>query len=138
MTAKVLRRTELNRKLARLPQVAKQEIRKALAKSADEIVALARNLAPVDSGALRRSIGWTWGAAPKGSVSLASASVGALTLTIFAGNDEVFWARWQEFGTQHHAAHPFFFVSYRALRKRAKSRISRATTSAAKKVAANG
>lgn len=136
MTAKVLRRAELNRKFAALPQIAKDEIRKALARSAGEIAAFARSLVPVDSGALRDSIGWTYGAAPKGSMTLASAAVGELTVTVFAGNSEAYYARWVEFGTQKMTAQPYFFPAYRALRKRARSRVSRATTAAAKKVAA--
>lgn len=138
MTAKILRVAELNRKLARLPQIAKDEIRAALAKSADEIVRLAKSLVPVNTGALRDSIGWTWGRAPKGSLAIAEANVGGLTLTVFAGNDEAFWARWVEFGTVKMAKQPYFFVSYRAQRKSTRSRVSRAITKAAKKVAANG
>lgn len=131
----VQNRERLLRKLAALPNAVKAPIRTALAKSADEIVALAKSLVAVDEGDLRNSIGWTWGAAPRGSIRLASATVGEFTVTVFAGNDEVFWARWQEFGTTHHAAQPFFFVSYRALRKRARSRIARETNKAMKQVA---
>lgn len=126
----------LNRKLAALPAVAKDEIRKAIAQSAREIADLAENLVPKDSGKLAGSIGWTWGEAPKGSIALATAKAGDLTATVYAGDDEAYYARWVEFGTQKMAAQPFFFVSYRALRKRSKSRIRRAGTKAAKKVAA--
>ena len=133
--AKILGQDRLAKKLRQLPLIAKEEIRKALGQSADEIVALARSLAPKDSGELARSIDWTWGEAPKGAMVLARGKVGDLTLTIFAGNDEAYYARWVEFGTQKMQAQPFFFVSYRALRKRTKSRITRATTKAAKKVA---
>lgn len=147
---------------------------------ADEIVALARSLVPVSSGALRNSIGWTWGDAPDGSLILGSvrkisrsrrkiktkADVrreAGLAITIYAGDDEAFYARWVEFGTQAtqargsrrnnrfrnifvatkeyraHAAtpaQPFFYPAYRALRKSVKSRIRRAANKAAKLVAA--
>lgn len=138
MTAKVRGVEKLNRKLAALPKVAKDEIRKALAKSADEIAAMARRLVPVDSGALRESIGWTYGRAPKGSLVLARGGVEGLTVTVFAGNDKEFYARWVEFGTVNMRAQPYFFPSYRANRRRARSRISRGVTAAAKKVAGGG
>lgn len=137
MSVKIKGRSSLQRKLAALPQVAKDEIRKALAQSAREITDLAESLVPKDSGKLAGSIGWTWGDAPKGSMVLAQGSAGELTVTVYAGDDEAFYARWVEFGQQKMAAQPFFFVSYRALRKRAKSRIKRAQTKAAKKVAAS-
>lgn len=137
MSARIQGLDRLNRKLAALPAVARAEMEKALAKSADEIVALARSLVPVDDGALKASIGWTWGAAPRGAIALASGSAGGLTVTVFAGSDEAFYARWVEFGTVKMAARPFFFVSYRALRKRTKNRIRRSQRAAAKKVAAS-
>lgn len=135
--AKALGQDKLIKKLRLMPKVAKDEIKVALAKGADEIVLMARALAPKDSGDLARSIAWTWGEAPKGAMVLARGEVGELTLTIFAGSDKAYYARWIEFGTQKMQAQPFFFVSYRALRKRTKSRITRATTKAAKKVAAS-
>lgn len=126
---------KLLRKLAALPNAVKKDIKAAIGKSADEMVALAKNLVPVDSGALRDSIGWTFGQAPKGSMRLASATVSEFTVTIYAGNDDAFWARWVEFGTINTIAQPFFFPSYRALRKRARSRIARQTNKAMKQVA---
>jgi len=134
----------LKQKLAALPKVAVAEMQKAMEQSADEIVAMARNLVPVDQGALRSSIGWTWGDPPKGAIVLGKVKRTArqratqeagLLITIFAGDDKAFYARWVEFGTTKSAAQPFFFPSYRALRKRTKSRIRRSQTKAAKKVA---
>jgi HK97 gp10 family phage protein len=68
---------------------------------------------------------------------IAQAKQGDLTATIYVGDDEAYYARWIEFGTQKMAAQPFFFVAYRALRKRSKSRIKRSQRKAAKKVAAS-
>lgn len=128
---------QLRAKLRALPAVAKDEIRKVLAENAEEIVNMARRLAPVESGALRASIGWTFGKAPKGSMVLAEGGTDEadLRVTVYAGNDRAFYARWQEFGTVNMAANPFFFVSYRALRRRVRSRLTRATRNAARKVA---
>lgn len=142
----------LQRKLRVLPDAVRKRIKQAMAEVANDIVNMAKGLVATDSGALRNSINWTWGDAPKGSISLATvAGVGGakdLTITIYAGNDEAFYARWIEFGTAPHAqpnrgiqhpgtsAQPFFYVSYRANRRRGKAKISRSITKAAKDVAA--
>lgn len=153
----------LNRRLLKMPDAARKEISIAMEKGAEEVVILAKSLAPVgqvsgvnssnNPGALRDSIGWTWGRAPKGSITLGRVvdKSNDLVITIFAGNDQAFYARWVEFGTKAHGIdavnaptmgragrnfgkhvnHPgakqtaFFYPAYRALRKRVKSRISR-------------
>ena len=158
--------SSLQRKLRALPLRVKALIREAMGKGADEIVAMAKSLVAVDDGTLRDSIGWTWGKAPRGSLTIGSIKEtgGDLTITIYAGDDEAFYARWIEFGTAPHStskgggtkagqallssgggtshpgssARPFFYVSYRALRKRTRGRITRAINKAAKDVAAGG
>ncbi|WP_336801475.1 HK97-gp10 family putative phage morphogenesis protein [Kaistia sp. MMO-174] len=149
----ILGLAKLERKLSRMPLAATAAIRTAMESVADEIVRLARSLAPVDDGDLRASIGWTWGAPPRGSLTLgkvARSSLGrGLTITVYAGNSEAFWARWVEFGTAPHEvggkfagaehpgtrAQPFFFPAYRASRKSAKRKIGTAVRKAAKQVA---
>lgn len=132
------------RKLAAMPAVAREEIRAAIAASAEEIVDLMKRMVPVDKGDLRDSIAWTWGNAPKGTTVLAtSSSRGAaadagLVATIYAGGGDAYHAFWVEFGTVNMKAQPFFFPAFRIGKKRARSRIARATTKAAKKVAAGG
>ncbi len=146
MATKVSGLGELRKKIAALPEAMRAEIRAALEKGADEMVAMAKRLCPVDSGALRDSIGWTWGEPPKGSVVLASGSTErGETITIYAGSSDktmgpadAFYARWVEFGTVNMRAQPFFFPSWRALRKRIKSRNTRAVSAVMKKVAAGG
>lgn len=153
---KVIGLDRLNRKLALLPIAAQRRIREAMADGAREIVAMMKSLVSVDSGALRDSIDWTWGAAPKGSLTIASvrgrgmSSTGSEnTITIFAGNADAYYARFVEFGTAAHtaggmfagatipaiAASPFFFVSYRANRKRVKRKITQAVNKSAREVA---
>ncbi|MBY3386403.1 HK97-gp10 family putative phage morphogenesis protein [Rhizobium laguerreae] len=150
MTVKGLK--ELQRKLDRLPAVAKARIREAMEQGADEIVTMMRSLVPTDRGDLRDSIAWTYGRAPKGALSLGKVQAvgGDLTITIYAGNATAYYSRFVEFGTASHtaggkfagatipaiAASPFFFVSFRANRKKVKSRITRAINKAAKEVAA--
>lgn len=151
---KVLGLEKLNRKLKKLPAAAEKRIKEAMEVGANEIVALMKSLVAVDSGELRDSIGWTWGDAPKFSQKIATvkSADGKMVITIYAGNSKVRYAHLVEFSTRAHqnagqfagtqhpgtSAQPFFFVSYRALRRRTKSRITRAITKSAKEVAANG
>ncbi|CDM57192.1 HK97-gp10 family putative phage morphogenesis protein [Rhizobium favelukesii] len=154
MAPKIENLKRLQAKLDRLPTKVKQRIRDAMEAGADEIIAMAKALVPDDTGALRDSIGWTYGRAPKGAMTLGKVESlgGDLTITIYAGNSESFYSRFIEFGTQAHIAggkfvgatipaqpaRPFFYVSFRANRRRVKGRISRAITKAAKEVAAGG
>lgn len=131
----------LEQKLRKLPAAALEEIRSAMAEQAEEVVAMMKRLVPVaeGGGALRDSIGWTWGAAPKGSLAIAAVKGqglgGGLTITIYAGNKDAYYARWVEFGTQNAAAHPYFFVSWRASRRGARRKTRTAVRKAARKVA---
>ena len=153
--ASIIGLAKLDRKLKRMPSVATARIKAAMEEAANEIVAMATSLVPVDDGALRDSIGWTWGAPPRGAMTLAKAvrsKLGKdLTLTVYAGDERAFYARWIEFGTAGHTnrglfagskhpgtkAQPFFFPSYRASRKGAKRKVRAAIRKAAKEVAAS-
>lgn len=136
--ARVLNTQKLNRKLARLPDVSKEEMRLSLAVSAREMADMMEVLVPKDSGKLAGSIGWTFGEPPKGSIAAGMLvdKAGAIVATVYAGDKEAYYAKWVEFGTRKMSPQPFFFVAYRALKKRAKSRIKRGQTKAVKKVAA--
>lgn len=146
---------KLQRKLDRLPAIAKATVRQKMGEAADEIVSMMRSLAPVlkepDSrrraGALRDSIGWTWGQAPKGSMVIAAlrgaGAGGDLTITIYAGSrdksrgpDDAYYARWVEFGTKNMPAQPYFYVSWRANKRRAGRKVRGAVRQAARNVAA--
>lgn len=84
-----------------------------------------------------------------GSPARAPYAEASLTLHVYAGNSEAFYARWIEFGTQARinggqfagtahpgtSAQPFFFPAYRALRKPAKAAVRRAVNRSAKKIA---
>lgn len=137
----ILGLAKLQKKLDRLPKVAKEQIKAAMAAAAGAIVAMMKSLVPVGSGTLRDSIGWTWGKPPNGASVVASvkASLGSdLTITIYAGSHEAYYARWQEFGTQNMPAHPYFYVSWRASKKGAKRAIRKAIAASAKQVAKGG
>lgn len=134
-------RARLERKLAALPKAAMDAIRAEMGKAADEIVAMMKNLAPEDSGALRESIGWTWGRAPSGASivgQVASQLGGQLTITIYAGNKAAYYARFIEFGTVKMPAKAFFYPSWRASKKPAGRRVRKAVRDSARQVAAGG
>ena len=110
----------LNRQLARMPAAAKTELRKALDKSADEMVATARALAPVLEGDLKASIDKTDGAHD-------------LAVVVRAGGGAAGLAHIAEYGHPKAKPRPFFWPAYRALRKGIRSRLNRAVNTAAKK-----
>ena len=115
-------------KLKQIPDVAVDAARLAMEEGAQEIVDAMKKAAPVDSGDLRDSIGWTWGEVPAGSFVVDEIRSGTnkgdqyatLRIKIYAGNREAFYARFQEFGTRSQPAQPFFFSTWK--RERAKFR----------------
>ena len=160
--SRIQRREQLLAKMKAMPEAVRQEIKKALAAGADQIMGDMQRLAPVSStgnhgnppGALRASIKQTWGGGKARYASLngvMSAGDPDLTVRISAGNPRVRYAHLVEFGTAPHinggkfagskhpgtTAQPFFFPAYRANKRRVKARISRATTKAVKALAAS-
>lgn len=127
--------SELRTKLLRtIPDEAKREIQASLAKSGNEVVALAQALAPVDEGALRASIKMT----TAGELTPlygggGQQKVGELAVRVTAGNSTVRHAAHVEFGTEKMAARPYFFPAWRTLRRRIRSRTSRAIRQAIQK-----
>lgn len=123
---KIHRRDALFAKLRRLAPDTDREVAKAVATGAEEVAQAAKQLAPVSSGRLRRSIGWQMDPSRINIVATVSA--------------EEYYARWVEFGTKGGAlgpqmAQPFMFPAYRLLKKRVTGRIGRAVSKAAKQVA---
>lgn len=134
--------SRLQQRFRAVPKAVQKAVEKALEKSADEMVTMMKRLVPVDSGALRNSIGWTWGDAPAGSMTVGTVAAdeqGGPRITIYAGtrdkslgNQDAFYALFQEYGTKKMPANPFFWPSIRANRTRARSRVSREVRKAAK------
>lgn len=150
---KVLGLDKLKRKLHELPDEMQTAIRKASESGAEEMVDMAARLAPVDTGALKASIAWTYGDPPTGSIGAGTkrkgkggggARKGARggasgdRISIYAGDPTAYYARWVEFGTAARPATPFFYPAFRALKKRMRSRTTRAINKAVKGVANNG
>lgn len=145
---------ELERKLTvEFPALVEQRVKEALEKAASQVVAQMKARAPIYTGtdlvrsdgrpirpgALRDSIAWTWGDAPKGTVALGSvqtglAREGTTKLTIYAGNKEAFYARWAEFGTRKWRGNPFFFGTWRNYKRKVKGMLTRAIRKAIKEV----
>lgn len=140
-----------------VPLTITMEVGKAMERAATNIVAdMKKNVpvyagpeitrssgSPIIKGALRDSIGWTWGNAPKGAIVLAKSNTirkgrSLLKITIYAGGKgpggDAFYARWVEFGTVKWAGSPFFFFTYRGHKKRAKAGITRALNKAIRQV----
>lgn len=140
MATKISGMRELRKKIQALPTEIMGELRGEMEKSANELVAMMKSLAPIGySGELHDSIGWTWGDPPEGSLVFSQAAgPNDLRLTIYAGNKIAYYVRWVEFGTVLMQAHPFFYPSWRALRKKFKGRNSKAVKNAIEKVANNG
>jgi HK97 gp10 family phage protein len=150
-------RDRLLRKLAAIQGRPRAAMRGALDKGSDEIVALAKHLAPKRTGALAKSIGKTFGDytpdnANVRGVSSAGGGDPDLTVVIHAGDEEAYYAGWVENGTAPHPAggkfegaqnpgtpaQPFFFPAYRTLRKKVKSSLARAASKAIREGASNG
>ena len=133
----------VTRRIALIPQRAMDALAEQLEKNAIELVAEMKRLAPKESGKLAASINWTWGDAPKGTMTLGSVKggrrkgqgYGVMRITIYAGGrgkSDPFWAWFQEFGTSKMAANPFFFPTYRAKKSAMKSAATRAFKKAIK------
>lgn len=151
--ARLKNRESALRKLAAIPPAVRSAAKQALAQSADEITEAIRSAAPQGkTGKLKKSIAQTWGGG-KVRYSSLQGNVGEagdpdLSVRISAGNSETRYAHLVEFGTAPHingglfagtehpgtTAQPFFYSSYRRLRRRARSRISRAVTKAIKQI----
>lgn len=129
----------LIRRFNAIPVSVRTAAQQALEQSAAEMVAMMRQFAPEF---LRDKIEWTLGNAPAGSVVLIRAGArtrGALRVTIYVAD---YRAHWFEFGTADRvqkktgrstgriAPQPYFWPSYRALRRRVRSRLTRAVNKA--------
>ncbi|GLS87687.1 hypothetical protein GCM10010873_26610 [Cypionkella aquatica] len=117
-----------------IPKRVREATMAQMEKSAEQVCEMMRRLVPKDKGDLLRSIGWTWGDAPKGSLAVGRVGnndYGTLRITIYAGGTkESFHALFQEFGTKDMAANPFFYPSWRAKRRGVKTAITRAMNKA--------
>lgn len=133
----------LKAKLAAIPESVRDAMSDALAGGAADLVAMQRRLAPKDTGELASSIRWDWATggaadsaglkegrgeqiAAKGEMNL------AINVTTGTGMKLPMLAIWKEFGTKEQPPHAYFYVSYRAMRKKIAARIASASRRAIK------
>ncbi|EBA18398.1 hypothetical protein RSK20926_11784 [Roseobacter sp. SK209-2-6] len=143
----------LEARLARAVSAVSRGIERAMEDAAEDLVQLMKSLVPVKEGDLRASIGWTWGLAPEGALSVDTVESSEKQITIYAGLGLSIpaVARWVEFGTDPHSVakgggtvagqvalaagqgrphpgakpHPYFFPAYRQKRRAIVARMRR-------------
>jgi HK97 gp10 family phage protein len=108
------------KRLAAIPARAREAVRPALEKSAEELAGMMRVLVPIDEGEL------------KDSIVVQNTEVDTQIL-VTAGNDDAPHARWVEFGTPEAREQAFFYPSVRLLQKRIQRRIKSAIGRAIRK-----
>lgn len=137
---------QLRARFKRVPEIVRRELSAQMEKEAEKLVAEMNSVKPT----ARIDIGWTWGDAPKGSLTIGSfkgREFGKLKVTIYAVGDDI-PAEWFEFGTSTRfhktgknagrstgkmPATPFFWPIYRANRRRIRTNLSRAVSRAMRK-----
>jgi len=117
-----------------IPEEVRLATHPAMLKSAHELAASMKVLAPVDDGDLRDSIEVTGPGqrTPPYSQPGGSATVPENAAAVTAGNTDVRYAHLVEYGTTRAPAQPFFWPSVRTNRKRATRRTKRAMAKAIK------
>lgn len=136
MVARVSGLASLQKKLAAIPRATREEVRAVLEKSGDEMVSLAKSLAPVRTGLLKSTIKRRPG---KNELAVEVVAGGAATTKAArAGNGVFDYAAGTEWGTSDTPSQPFFWPSYRAIKKRAKGRTTRAVRMAVKRAIGGG
>ncbi len=144
---------ELNNKLKALREKTQGKVREGLAEAATEMVGMMKRLVPDGPGTgefdLKGTIKWHFGADEGGDSDAKTGRSASTTAIITAGDEKNPEARWVEFGTAPHInqgdapgtqnpgtrPRPYFFVSYRALRKRAKQLVRKSINDAVREVA---
>lgn len=127
-----------------------KDLKVSMEQGAQEIVDLMKSVVAKDDGDVERSIGWTWGKAPKGTMKVGAikSKKGGLRITIYAGGKGAYHAHLVERGTDPHenkgkfagtdhpgtAPQPFFYVSYARKKRSVKSRNSRTLTKTLKRL----
>ena len=130
----------LKRRLEAIPESVRNAVKPALQKSADELADRMRSLAPVDQGDLRDSIAVTMGPGrtPPYSTPGGAKEVLENAVAITVGNSKVRYGHILEHGSTKMAAQPFFWPSYRLLRRKLQNRIKRRISKAVRDAWKNG
>lgn len=125
----------LQRRLAAIPSAIVKAAQPAVAKSAEDIAAAMKALAPAESGDLRDSIAVTLAGqqTPAYSQPGGSMTVPENAAAVTVGNHAVRYAHLVEYGTSRTPAHPYFWPAFRLNRNIAARRIKRAVGQAVRK-----
>lgn len=123
---KMTGRASLKRRLAALPDGLKAAASAQLMRNALELSAAQRRLAPKVSGELTESHAVT---------DLRAGD--RLMVQVSAGDERAFYARMIEFGTRERSASPWFYATYRALKKRLRTKQTGAIRRAVKRLLAS-
>lgn len=117
-----------------IPQAVRDGVKPALVKSADEMAAAMKALAPEDTGDLKRSINVTGPGqrTPPYSQPGGSKMVPENAAAVTVGDSDTRYPHLVEYGTNDTHAQPFFWPGFRTTQKRATNRIKRAMAKAVK------
>lgn len=128
---------KFQRQFKNIPRQARRGALEAMRTGGKELVNGMKRRAPTgDTGNLRRSIKFEFGRGKsKAAGSIGIAVTAGDETTMVLGRNGRRWqnARLQEFGTRKMSPNPFFFVTYRQLKRRVKSRITRQIKAGIKK-----
>jgi HK97 gp10 family phage protein len=124
----------LQRRLDAIPKGVREAVQPALLRSGNELAGRMKQLAPVEDGDLRDSIEVTTGgnSTPAYSQPGGSMVVPENAVAVTVGNSKVRYGHLQEYGTINAPAQPFFWISYRLLKKRIANRVKRSISKAVK------
>ena len=143
----VRRSKELSNKLKKLRDATQRPVRVELERQAEALTAMMRSFAPDGAGTgaydLKGTIRWKFGA-PEGGSDPVTGRSPATSISVMAGDENNHEARWQEFGTAPFenggiykgtqnpgvSPHPFFFTSYRAMKKKIQRALAKAIRTA--------
>lgn len=149
---------EFKRRWDAIPQAVREAVRQRLEEVATDLVADMKRLVPRRTGTLADSIGWTWGDAPAGSMTIGEVKgnkYATMRIIVYAGDERTKttqrrasgtrkrdrnrsgtfdsnYARYVEFGTVKMAPRPFFYPVWRVRRRGVRSKITRALNKAIK------
>lgn len=110
-------------RMGRIPPAVRKRINAANEKSAEDLAAMMRRLVPTDERDLERSITY---------YELTGTVGGGVAWRVAAGDEKAYYARFVEFGNGIVPAQPFFYPSFRALRRLIRNRQLRAFRAALK------
>lgn len=130
-------RQRANAKFRALPAAIRKHVSDALEENAEELAEAIRRRVPADGGDLTASVTWKKGKAATGPTGTAGADPD-LTVRVIEGDEDTFYAGFVEHGTVNHPAQPHFFPTYRQMKRKLKSRLTRAVRLVIKDMAAAG